>query len=810
MTTLLQDLRYGARTLWSRPGFTLVAVLTLALGIGANAAIFSLVNAVLLKPLPFPDPERLVMIWEDASSIGFPQNTPAPANYIDWKAQTNSFEDMAALQSVSYNLTGAGEPQKLNGQAVTANLFSVLGVAPALGRAFTADEEKPGSARVVILSHALWRDGFGGGRSVVGSEILLNGEKYTVAGVMPAGFQLLQPYIHIWVPLAQAPEDWANRGGHYLNVVARTKPGVSVEQADADIKTVMARISRDHPDEAEGLGAFVQPLRDQLAGDVRRPLMMLLVAVAFVLLISCANIAGLLLSRSVARRREIAIRVALGASRWRVVRQLLTESALLSLLGGGLGLLLALWSFAFLQQLIPPTMALSAGLSVDGRVLGFTLLVSLVTGTLFGLAPAVAASNAGPGEALKAGGGGRGGTASGGRRLRNAFVVAEVALALVLLVGAGLLIQSLQRLQGQYSVIKPENVLTLRTILPPNSYTEHSQRLAFYDGVLARVRSLPGVVSAGYTTTVPLTWKGGTSGLTVEGRPPARGLQDDANHRQVTADYLQALGLPLKAGRYLEGADGPDSQPVAVVNEAMARAFWPGGDAVGKRFKIGGPASPRPWLTVVGVVGDIRQMGLDAPAKPEMYLPYPQVNYQEWFAPGYLVIRTSVEPQSLVAAVRREVYAVDPTQPVSNVQTMAEILGEESAQRRVGMTLLAVFAGLALALASLGIYGVLSFFVAQHTQEIGVRLALGAQPRSILALVLRRGMGLALLGVGVGLVGAFALTRLMQSQLFEVSATDPLTYAGLALLLTAVALFACLIPARRATKVDPLVALRYE
>jgi predicted permease len=808
--TLLQDLRYGARMLWSRPGFTLVAVLTLALGIGANTAIFSLVNAVLLKPLPFADAERLVMVWEDASSIGFPKNTPAPANYVDWKTQANSFEDMGALQTVSYNLTGAGEPQKLNGQAVTSNIFQLLGTAPALGRTFTADEEKPGSERVVILSHSLWRDSFGGERSVVGREILLNGEKYTVAGVMPQGFQLLEPYIHIWVPLAQAPEDWANRGGHYLNVIGRLKPGVSVEQADADIKTVMARISRDHPDEASGLGAFVLPLRDQLAGDVRKPLMMLLVAVAFVLLISCANIAGLLLSRSVARRREIAIRVALGASGWRVVRQLLTESALLSLMGGGLGLLLALWSFAFLQQLIPPTMALSAGLSVDGRVLVFTLLVSLVTGTLFGLAPALQASKAGPGEALKAGGGGRGGTASGGRRLRNAFVISEVALALVLLVGAGLLIQSLRKLQGQYSVIKPENVLTLRTILPQNKYTEHAQRSAFYDDVLARVRSLPGVVSAGYTTTVPLTWKGGTSGLAIEGRPPARGLQDDANHRQVTTGYLQTLGLPLKAGRYLEDTDGPNAQPVAVINEAMARTYWPDGDVVGKRFKVGGPAAPRPWLTVVGVVGDIRQMGLDAPAKPEMYLPYQQVTYQQWFAPGYLVIRTSVEPQSLVAAVRREVYAVDPTQPVSNVQTMEEILGEESAQRRVGMTLLAVFAGLALALAALGIYGVLSFFVAQHTQEIGVRLALGAQPRSILALVLRRGMGLALAGVGLGLVGALALTRLMQSQLFEVSATDPLTYAALAALLTAVALFACIIPARRATKVDPLVALRYE
>ncbi|MDT5156915.1 MAG: hypothetical protein QOH51_1272 [Acidobacteriota bacterium] len=809
MRTLWQDLRYGARSLWTRPGFTLVAVLTLALGIGANTAIFSLINAVLLKPLPFADPARLVMVWEDASNIGFPQNSPAPANYLDWKTQNQTFEDMAAIQTVSYNLTGVGEPEKVAGHAVTANLFGLLGTRPALGRGFSAEEEKPGSNKVVILSHALWQNSFGGERSLVGREILLNGEKYTVVGVMPAGFQFLESYIRLWVPLAQAPEDWANRGGHYLTVVGRVRPGVTTEQADADIKTIMARISRDHPDEAAELGANVQPLREQLAGDVRRPLMMLLVAVAFVLLIACANIAGLLLSRSVARRREIAIRIALGASRWRVVRQLLTESALLSLSGGVLGLLLALWSFAFLQQLIPQTMALSTSLGIDGKVLGFTLVISLLTGTVFGLAPALQASKAGPGEALKQGGG-RGGVGAGSRRLRNAFVVSEVALALVLLVGAGLLIQSLKKLRGQYSGIRPENVLTLRTILPENKYTEHAQRQAFYDAVLERVRRLPGVVSAGYTTTVPLTWKGGTSGFTVEGRAPERGMGNDANHRQVTADYLQTLGIPLKQGRYLQESDGPQSQPVVVINEAMARAYWPGQDALGKRFKVGGPDAKRPWLTIVGVVADVRQMGLDAPVKAEMYLPYRQVEYQQWFAPGYLVIRTSVEPAGLIAAVRREVYAVDPGQPVSNVQTMAEILSDESAQRQVGMTLLGVFAALALALSSLGIYGVLSFFVAQHMQEIGVRLALGAQPVSILALVLRKGMTLALAGVGLGLCGAFALTRLMQSQLFGVSPNDPLTYAGFALLLTLVALAACYMPARRATKVDPMVALRYE
>jgi predicted permease len=807
--TLWQDVRFGARMLWKRPGFTAVAVLTLALGIGANTAIFSLVNAVLLKPLPFPEPGRLVMLWEDASRIGFPQNTPAPANYVDWKAQTNSFEGMAATMWASFNLAGYGEPQKLNGTAVTADLFEVLGVRPALGRGFTPEEERPGSNNVVILSHGLWRETFGGEPAIVGRDIVLSGEKYTVVGVMPRGFQFLDPYARLWVPLAQAREDWANRGGHYLTVVGRLKRGVTVPQADADLKAVMARISRDHPDEAAELGAYVMPLREQVSGQVRRPLLILVVAVAFVLLIACANVAGLLLARSAARRKEMAVRVALGASRWRVVRQLLTEGALLSAAGGAAGLLLALWSFAFLRQLVPPSLAASAPLTVDARALLFTLGVSLLTATLFGLAPALQASKSGPSDALKQGGG-RGAVGGGGGGLRGAFVVAEVALALVLLVGAALLIQSLQKLRGEYTMAAPEQVLIMRTVLPPNRYREHAQREAFYEGVLERVRALPGVVSAGYTTSVPLGWKGGTSGLTVEGRPPRQGLQDDALHRQVTAGYLETLGIPLKAGRLFTESDGPQAQTVAVVNEAMARTYFPGGDALGRRFKVGDPDSELPWLTVVGVVGDIRQMGIEAPAKPEFYLPYKQVNYHAWFAPAHLAVRTSVEPTSLVAAVRRGVYAVDPEQPVANVQTMEEILGEESAQRRVGMVLLATFAGLALLLSSLGIYGVLSFFVAQHTQEIGVRLALGARPRSILALVLGKGMRLALAGLGLGLVGALALTRLIESQLFGVSASDPLTYAALALLLAAVALLACYLPARKATKVDPMVALRYE
>jgi len=805
---ILRDARYGLRGLWRNPGFTLVAVLSLALGIGANAAIFSLVDAVLLRPLPFADPERLVMVWEEASFAGFPRNTPAPANYADWKAQNGVFEGMAALGDGSFNLTGDGEPEKVSAKSVTADFFPLLGVKPALGRAFLPEEDRPGANKVAILSHGLWQRRYGGESGIVGRDILLNGEKHTVIGVMPAGFQFLERYINLWVPLALG-EEIANRGGHYLTVVARMKPGVTVAQANADIQTIMARIARDHPDDAARLGALVLPLREEVAGEVRRPLMMLLVAVGFVLLIACANVANLLLARAASRSKEIAVRTALGATQGRLVRQLLTESLLLAATGGALGLLLAVWSFAFLKQLIPDGLALSAGLRIDPQALGYTLALSVVTGLVFGLAPALQASKADLNEALKQGGG-RSGSGAGGSRLRGAMVVAQVALALVLLVGAGLLMQTLFRLRGEYSGLRPENLLTLRTNLPRGKYKEHSQRVAFYDQVLGRVTALPGVIAAGYTTSVPLEWKGGTSGFSVEGRVPEPGLSYDAIHRQVSADYLKALGVSLRQGRYFDEHDREQAMPVAIVNETMARQYWPGTEVLGKRFKIGDPDSARPWLTVVGVVSDVRQMGLDAPVKAEMYLPHPQTNYQEWFTPSHLVIRTAGDPQGLVAAVRGVVRAVDPDQPVSNIRTMEEILGEESSTRRVGAVLLVAFAALALLLASLGIYGVLAYFVVQRRPEIGVRMALGARPRDVLGLVLKKGMSLALLGVGIGLCGALALTRLMASLLYGIGATDPLTLTLAALLLTGVALVACYLPARRATKVDPMIALRSE
>ena len=817
METLLKDIRYGVRGLIKRPGFTAIALITLALGIGANTAIFSVINAVLLRPLQFKDPEQLVIVWEDASFAGFPRNTPAPGIYFDWKNQNQSFSDMAACAEVSFNITGDGDPERVMAFTVTENFFPLFGVQPLIGRNFLPEEDRPGANKVVLLSHSLWQSRYGGDPQIINRNITLNGAKHTVVGVMPASFQFMEKEVRLWVPIAFEPEDMSNRGGHYLKVVARLKPGVTQPQAQADLDAVMARVAKDFPGETmEGkLGAIVMPMREQLVGETRSSLIVLLVAVACVLLIACANVAGLLLARAVVRRREIALRVALGASRVRVVRQLLTESLLLATVAGVLGSLLAYWSFAFLQGLVPPEMALLTSLDLDTRILAFTLLISIVTGIIFGLVPALQSANIDLNDALKQGSARTTSTS----RLRNGLIVSEVALSIVLLVGAGLLIQTLFQLFRQYAVLEPEKVLTLRTVLPRESwgqstgkYSEPQQRNNFYQQVLDRVEAMPGVVAAGYSTSVPLLWKGGTSGFYPEGlRDPIPGMAYDANHRQVSADYLKAMNIPLRQGRYFTKGDNEHSMPVAIINETMARQYWPGENAMGRRFKIGAPDDPeRPWTTIVGIVADVRQMGIDEPVKAEMHLPHRQITHNPWFIPRDLAIRTTGETSSLVSGVRQAIREVDPDQPVSNVATMAEVLGEEAAQRRMGMIMLVGFAVLALLLASLGIYGVLAYFVTQHTNEIGVRLALGATPRNILFLVLKKGMGLTLIGVAIGIAASFVFTRWMSSLLFGVKAADPLTFVAVPLLLGIVALLACAIPARRATKVDPMVALRYE
>jgi len=808
METLLKDIRYGIRGLLKRPGFTAIALITLALGIGANTAIFSVVNAVLLRPLSFQDPERLVIVWEDATFAGFPRNTPAPANYVDWKNQNQSFADMAASHQTSFNLTGDGEPERVSAYSVTANFFPLLGVQPLLGRSFLTEEDRPGANKVAVLSYSLWQSRYGADRNILNRDILLNGEKHSVVGVMPASFQFFEKDVRLWVPIALDQEDWANRGGHFLTVVARLKPGISLSQAQADMNAIMHRIAVDHPGATmDGkLGAVVLPVRDQFVGDARGSLIVLLVAVAFVLLIACANVAGLLLARAVGRRKEIALRMALGAGRSRVVRQLLTESLLLAAAAGVLGSLLAYGSFTFLQGLVPEEMALAASLKLDVRILIFTLGISIITGIIFGLVPALQSANFDLNDALKASSGRI--TTTG--RLRSAMIVFEVALSLVLLVGAGLLIQTLFQLFRQYSMLEPEKVLTMRTILPREKYKEPQQRDNFYQQVLQRVEHLPGVVAAGYSTSVPLAWKGGTSGFYPEGlKSPIPGMAYDANHRQVSTNYLKAMNIPLRQGRYFDSRDNAQSMPVAIVNETMARQYWPGENALGRRFKIGDPDEDVPWTEIVGIVGDVRQMGIDEPVKAEMYLPYQQID-NVWYNPRDLAIRTTGDTSNLVGSVRQIIREVDPDQPVSNVATMAEVLGTEAAQRRMGMIMLAGFAALALLLASLGIYGILAYFVTQHTNEIGVRQALGATPRDILFLVLKKGMALTLLGVVIGLGASFALTRLMSSLLFGVNASDPLTFVTVPLLLALVALVACLVPALRATRIDPLVALRYE
>jgi putative ABC transport system permease protein len=809
MGMLIQDLRYGVRTLRRNPGFTVVAVLSLALGIGANTAIFSLTNAVLLRPLPFADPERLVMLWEDAADRGFPRNDVSPADYVDFKAQNRTMEDLAAMDRRGFNLTGDGEPEQIYSFGVTANFFPLLGIKPALGRVFATEEDRPGNEKVAMLSYGLWQSRYGGERNVIGRELLLNDEKYTIIGVLPAGFQFLQNDVRIFVPIAFTPELLNNRGRHYLIVFGRMKTGVTLSESLADMERVSHGIEQDNPgvNGTGKVGAVVLPLHEQVAGSMRRPLAMLMVAVGLVLLIACSNVANLLLARATKRQKEIAIRTALGAGRARTIAQALTESMLLAVAGALVGLIFAAWSFAFLQRMVPEGMTISTDLNLDGHILAFTLLVTLLTGLIFGLAPALQTARVNLNEILKQGGGRT--NLQSGARFRSALVIAEVALSMMLLVGAALLIQTFFNLHGQYGALGGEKVLTLATPLANRKYRELPRRVEFYEQVLSRVKSLPGVAIAGYTTTVPLLLKGGTNNFTPEGRQPEPGVALDANVRQVSEDYFQTIGIVLKQGRHFAASDDANAVPVAIVNETMARQSFPDSGALGKRFKLGGTNSTAPWMTIVGIVADVRQMGMDKPAKAEMYFPYRQLT-GSGYAPRDLVIRTSVEPSSLAAAVRREIHAVDPNLPISNVRTLDEILGEETATRELEMTLVTAFSALALLLSGLGIYGVLSYFVAQHTPEIGVQVALGAQSGNILGVVLKKGMLLAVTGVGIGWIAALGLTRLMQSLLFEVSATDPLTFAAVAALLIAVALLASYVPARRAMKVDPIVALRYE
>jgi predicted permease len=806
---LFQDVRFGARMLRKNPGFTFFAVAVLAMGIAANTAIFSIADTVLLRPLPYRDANRLVMVWEDASSYGFPRDTPAPGNFSDWKSRNQVFEDMAATSyGGSFNLTGAGNPEELVGKSVTANLFSLLGVSPALGRDFRPEDDVPGAPRVAILSHGLWVRRFGADPQIAGKEISLNDEKCTVIGVMPRGLQFPNRETELWTPAQFTKEKLANHSSHFLNVIARLKPGVPLETANANLAAIARQLEKEYPDSNAKVGAFAVPLREELAGDVRPAILMLLGAVGFVLLIACANVANLLLARATARRRELAMRLALGATRGRLMKQMLTESLLLAGLAGATGLLLSIWGTRFLASLIPAGIAPPAGSGVDARVLAFTIVVSIATGILFGMIPATRISHLDLVGSMKQGSA-RSGVGSGGRRLGNALVISEVALAIVLLAGAALMIRSLENLYHLDPGFRADHVLVMRTPLPRQKYEAFARRTAFYDQVLARVGSLPGVVAAGYTTWVPLTNEGGATGITIEGRPePAPGKILIPNTRIVSRDYVRALGMTLVEGRLLDERDAMGAPPVALINQTMARNYWPGENPIGRRFKQGAYQANSPWITVAGIVGDVHQAGLDVPARAEMYLPYQQQDFG--FEPEYLAVRSSGDPLQLAEAVRQQVWAVDKEQPVAGVMPLEDLVGETLAPRRMQALLLGGFAGLALLLAALGIYAVISFGVAQRAQEISVRVAMGAQPRDVLRMILSQGLKLFGIGAALGLAAALALSRALVHLLYGVSPSDPASFAAVTAVLAGVSLLACYVPARRAMRMDPVAGLRNE
>ena len=807
LADLLHDVRYAARMLRKNPAFTIIAVIALALGIGANTAIFSVVNTVLLRPLPYKDPKRLVMVWEDATRYGYPRDTPAAANFVDWRDQNQVFEGMAAIADTSFNLTGAGDPERLEGRRVSANLFPLLGVEPQIGRVFSAAEDQPGAQRVVLLSYGLWQRRFGADPNIVGKPLTLNGESHVVVGVMPARFQFPSSDDEAWVPIAFTQQEASSRGRHYLEVLARLKPGVTLAQAQTEMNTIATRLQQQYPQQNADLGAAVMPLHEHLVGDIKPALLILLGAVALVLLIACANVANLLLARAAVRQKEIAVRVALGAKRRRLIRQFLTESILLSTLGGIVGLVIAYIGLILLKSFIPENISQAREISINFKVLTFTLLVSVLTGLIFGLAPAIQAVRFNQIETLKEGGRDAA-TGGSGKRLRSLLVMSEVAISLVLLIGAGLLINSFLRLRNVDPGFRADNLLTMKMVLPEPKYAEFGRRSAFYTDVIQRVQSLAGVRSAAVTTNLPLYRQGNSISIGIEGRPdPPPGQELIVVTRIISPGYFDTMSIPLLKGRAFTDQDTETSPNVVVISETMARRFWPGEDPIGKRIAAGRARTPEDWIQVIGVVKDVRQFELNADPKPQMYMSYRQAGF---FAPRDLVVKTDVEPASMAATVRKAVWEIDKDQPVSNIRTMEEILADSIARQRFSMLLLAIFAGVALVLAGVGIYGVMSYSVAQRTREIGIRMALGAQTGAVLKLAVGYGMKLVIVGVVIGLIAALMLTRVMATLLFGVTATDPTTFTLISLLLIAVAALASYIPARRATKVNPIIALRYE
>jgi predicted permease len=803
METLVQDLRYALKTFRKRPAFSVALVATLALGIGANTAIFSVVNAVLLQRLPFADPDRLVMIWEDASSLGFPRNTPAPANYQDWTG-LDVFSGVAAFDYRTRNITGNGDPEQVTALGATPNTFEVLGVTPMLGRAWTRDEDVPGT-RVAVISYALWQRRYGGDPSIVGRQESLDGQPYTILGVMPPRFDLLSSDVDLLMPAAFTADELTDRGSHYLSAIGRLAPGVSLERANAALSSLAARMAEAHPDTNRNIGMFAVPILDDYLGDTRTVIIVLLVAVGGVLLMACANVANLLLTSAVSRQREMLVRAALGAARARLIRQLLTESVLLATAGAAAGLVLAYWSFDTLAHLVPEPLADLSHVGLDPRVLGVTAALTIGSGMLFGLAPAWRASRV---DFQASAASSRGVVRSTGRMARL-LVVAEIALAAALLIGAGLFVRSFAGLNRLPLGFRPDGVLTAQVALPRTTYADPARREAFVKGVLERVRALPGVTEAGVTSAAPLLWKGGTSGFLPEGAAIDRSLPYDAANRVVTPGYMEAAGMTAVSGRFFDDRDSATGEPVAIVNQEMARQYWPGIDPVGRRFRAGSEGRNAPMRRIVAVVANTAVMGIGAPPKAEMYFPLAQSG-ANWMRPRDIVVRTGGDPSALADAVRRAVWAVDPLQPVSRIRTLRAIVDEELQVQRLQMRLMTGFAVLALVLAAVGIYGVMSHAVSARTREIGLRLALGGKPAAIRWRVVGQGMTIAAIGLVAGLLLAAWAGSLAQRLLFEVSPRDPLVFTVQASALALVCFLSTYLPALRASRVDPMVALRDE